>query len=85
MTDPHVEFDADGEMLWQRVVPPIWWAAADRFIVADRHLPDGTRQHMVGGGVEQGTVIASAQIVGQDDMKNARFSAIQSHLSEVKS
>lgn len=83
MTDPHVEFDADGGMLWQRVVPPIWWAAAGRFVVADRHLPDGTRQHMVAGSAEQGTVVANAQIVGQDDVHNAKFSATPSHLGEV--
>ena len=84
MTDPHLESDPDGGMLWQRVVPPIWWAAAGRFVVADRHRPDGMRQHMVAGSVERGTVIANAQIVGQSDVKNAEFSATQSHLSEAK-
>lgn len=79
-----VEFGADAEMLWQQVDPPIWWAAAGRYVVADRHLSDGTRQHMVAGSIRHGTVIANAQIVGQADVKNVKFSAIRSHLSEAK-
>lgn len=75
----HVEEQA---MAWERVRPPIWWRAAGRHVVADRHLPDGTRQHMVEGSVPTGTVIANAHVVGADDMPDAVFSATPSHLSK---
>jgi hypothetical protein len=68
-------------MLWQRVMPAVWWPAAGRFVVADRHLPNGTRQHMVEGRVAPGTVIANAQVVGWDDMPNVQFARSLSHLS----
>lgn len=72
----------DGETMgWQRVQPPIWWQAAGRHVIADRHLPDGTRQHMVDGSVLAGTVIANAQVIGVDDLPGATFSATPSHLS----
>lgn len=66
---------------WQRVVPPLWWLAARRHVVADRHLPDGTRQHLVKGCAPAGLVIANAQVVGEDDVPDAQFSEQLSHLS----
>lgn len=75
------EFGADGAMKWQRVVPPIHWPAANAVVVADRHLPDGTRQHMVPGSVLAGLVVANAQVIGQEDVPNAEFSETPSHLS----
>lgn len=74
------EFGADGTMKWERVVPPVWWVAAGRHIVADRHLPDGQRQHMVSGRVEPGLVIANAQVVGEAGAVGAEFSDSLSHL-----
>lgn len=71
----------DGTMKWQRVTPPLWWAAAGLHIVADRHLPDGQRQHMVSGTVPAGTVIANAQVIGELDCRGAEFSSELSHLS----
>lgn len=68
-------------MLWERVTPPLWWPAAQQYVVADRHLPDGTRQHMVKGHVEPGLVIANAQVIGVDDVPGAKFSDTPSHLS----
>jgi hypothetical protein len=73
---------AEEAMPWERVQPPIWWPAAGRHVVADRHLPDGTRQHMVEGRVPQGTEIAEAQVIGADDAPDAKFSATPSHLSK---
>lgn len=69
-------------MAWERVHPPIWWSAAGRNVVADRHLPDGTRQHMVEGSVPAGTVIANAKVIGADDVAEAKFSDTKSHLSK---
>jgi hypothetical protein len=74
--------DLDEVMAWERVRPPIWWPAAGRHVVADRHLPDGMRQHMVDGSVPAGTVIANAQVIGADDAPDAMFSARPSHLSK---
>lgn len=75
----------DKAMPWERVIPPLWWNAAQQHIVADRHLPDGTRQHMVKGSAAPGLVIANAQIVGADDVPDAQFSDTPSHLSTVSS
>jgi hypothetical protein len=68
------EFDADGVMKWERVVPPYFWANANKLVVADRHLPDGTRQHMVPGHVAAGAVVDNAQIIGQLDALDAQYS-----------
>lgn len=73
----------DEAMPWERVVPPLWWAKAGMYIVADRHLPDGTRQHMVSGSVTPGVIIANAEIVGDADTSDALFSDKLSHLSAV--
>lgn len=77
----NIEFGKDGVMKWRRVNPPIKWTAADTVIVADRHLPDGTRQHMVRGSVVPGRVVNNAQVIGEDDVPDAEFSPHQSHLS----
>lgn len=74
------EFGKDGVMKWEQVIPPIHWPAAEAVIVADRHLPDGTRQHMVRGCVQPGLVVANAQVIGQDDVPQAEISEVLSHL-----
>lgn len=76
---------AQETMDWERIEPPIWWPAAGRFIMADRTLPDGTRQHMVQGRVTHGTVIANAEVIGADDAPDAAFSESLSHLSNTLS
>lgn len=76
------EFDADGVMRWERVTPPIKWKAADAVIVADRHLPDGTRQHLVRGRVPPGRIVNNAHVIGEDDVPVAEFSSESSHLSD---
>ena len=70
-----------GDPPWERVVPPLWWPSAGLWVVADRHLPDGTRQHMVRGVVGPDLVIANAQIVGDQDASGAIFSTRLSDLS----
>ena len=45
-------------MTWQRVIPPIPWAAANCLVVADRYLPNGVRQHLVMGSVHSGSFVA---------------------------
>jgi hypothetical protein len=69
-------------MLWERVEPPYHWKTTGLYIVADRHLNDGTRQHMVEGHVEPGCVRAGAQVVGRADIPDAEYSDQLSHLSE---
>lgn len=76
------ELGSDGEMRWERVAPPLWWPAAGCFIVADRHLGDGRRQHMVPGHVPAGLVVANADVIGEADVPQAEFAAHLSHLSE---
>lgn len=66
---------------WQRVCPPLPWPQAGAMIVADRHLPNGTRQHMVAGSVPAGLVVGNAQVIGQADVPDAEFSPVRSHLS----
>ncbi len=77
-----VDYGIDGVMKWERVTPPLQWPAAKAVIVADRHLPDGTRQHMVQGSVQPGLVVANAQVIGQDDVPHAEFASVLSHLSK---
>lgn len=75
------EYGADGQMKWERISPPLWWERVQRHLVADRHLPDGTRQHLVEGSVKPGTFAANAQIFGEEDLPDAEFSKSLSHLS----
>jgi hypothetical protein len=76
-----VEAILEDEVPWERVSPPVWWSAAGRHVVADRHLADGRRQHMVEGSVKVGTVIANADVIGADDVSSPRFAEVPSHLS----
>ena len=76
-----VEIGPDGVMLWKKVSPPLWWPATGHFVLADRHLPDGTRQHMVEGHVAKGVVLSGAQIFGKDDLKDVQYASKLSHLS----
>lgn len=68
-------------MAWERVEPPYWWEKIQQHVIADRHLPDGTRQHMIRGRVAPGTVVNNAQIIGEADVPDARFSDKVSPLS----
>lgn len=61
-------FDASDVMPWERWEPPVFWPDYGVFVVADRHLPDGTRQHVVRGSVPAGTIVANAQVFGADDL-----------------
>lgn len=72
---------AENQPLWERITPPVHWNAFDRYIIADRHLPDGTRQHMVKGHVEAGLVVDNAMVIGEDDVPDAKYSDHPSHLS----
>jgi hypothetical protein len=76
-----VESGTDDVMKWERVAPPVHWPAAGAWVLADRHLPDGTRQHMVRGHVEAGCVVANAEVIGEDDVPDAKFSPTPSDLS----
>lgn len=58
-------FDETEVMPWEFFETPVFWAAINDHVIADRHLPDGTRQHMVRGHVEDGKVVANAQVIGQ--------------------
>ena len=77
-----LEFGSDGIMLWERVDPPLCWPAIGGYVIADRHLPDGTRQHMVPGIVAKGLVLNNAQVIGEADCPVTVFSSRKSHLSQ---
>lgn len=77
-----LELGNDSVMKWERVEPAIWWPSANAWVVADRHLPDGKRQHMVRGSVQSGLEISNADVIGQDDVPLAEFSTVLSHLSK---
>lgn len=68
---------------WERVQPPIWWDSAQRHIIADRHLPNGIRQHLVQGSVEPGLVIANAEVIGEANTDDIQYSEKPSHLSAM--
>lgn len=80
--NPNAPFDESDVMPWERVNPPLWWQEAGLNVIADRHLPDGTRQHMVEGHMQAGTVIGNAQVFGVSDIPDAKFSDAPSHLSK---
>ncbi len=67
MNKPPVFAEGSDVMNWEYFDEPVFWEKIDDYVIADRHLPDGTRQHMVRGHVEPGRVVANAQIIGQDD------------------
>jgi hypothetical protein len=79
--DSNMQFVESEVMPWERISPPFWWARAGKYVVADRHLPDGTRQHMVQGHMPVGSVIDNAQVIGALDVKGARFASTLSDLS----
>ena len=76
-----IEFGKDGLPKWGRVDPPLRWENANAMVVADRHLPDGTRQHMIRGKTPDVRIVDNAEVVGQDDAPDAEYSSTPSHLS----
>lgn len=75
-----IEFGADGAMKWERVQPPLWWPSARQYVIADRHLPNSRRQHMVPGHVPPGTVCDNADVIGEVEAIGAEFASRPSHL-----
>lgn len=71
----------EGLPKWQRVVPAIAWKPYGLTVVADRHLPDGTRQHLVREEVPVGCVVANAQVICERCVPTEAFSDQLSHLS----
>lgn len=61
-------YNPDDVQPWTRLEPPFFWALLGDEVIADRHLPDGVRQHLVRGTVQPGKVLANAQILGQADL-----------------
>lgn len=70
-----IEYYSDGVMKWQRSQEPIYWPKAGLWVVADRHLPCGTREHMVQGSVSKGLVIGNANVIGEDDAGPVDYSS----------
>lgn len=70
-------------MKWEKVDPPLFWKEKGLHIVADRHLPDGTRQHMVMERVPPGLIVSNAEIIYQGDATDAQYSSRLSHLSDA--
>ena len=55
------DFYEDGTRKWQRFYEPFYWERYDITVVADRHLPNGKRQHIVIEDIED-TEIRNADI-----------------------
>lgn len=70
-----VELGRDGEMKWLRVDPPYWWPPAKCYVIGDRHLSDGTRQHLVTDSVKPGTVINNAEVISQERLATIEYLA----------
>lgn len=68
MTYPDRQRENNLPRPWDKLDPPVWWEAIKDFVIADRHLPDGTRQHMVRGNVAPGLVVNNAQVIVEDDL-----------------
>ncbi len=57
--------DTDSNALpFEPIDPPFWWVAAQRYAIASRHLPDGTRQIVVQGHMPAASIIDNAQVFG---------------------
>lgn len=52
---------------WTQLSPPYYWSVVDDYVLADRHLPDGTRQHLVQGHAAPGLIVCNAQVFGAAD------------------
>ena len=74
MKETPMYLDSD-VMKWQSVSPMgYYWKEADAIVIGDRHLPNGVRQHLVKGSVPKGLVISNAQVIGEDDVPEVKFS-----------
>jgi len=47
---------------------PMYWDRIGDFVIGERYLPDGVRQHLVNGTVGCKLVVANAWIVGNEDL-----------------
>lgn len=59
--------------LWARISPPYFWEQAQLHVVGDRHLDDGTRQHLVLEEVQPGLVINNAQVFSEKEFPQAEY------------
>lgn len=55
---------------WSRFDSPTLWRGW--WVVGDRHLPDGTRQHLVRGEVPDELVINNAHIIGEKNINEQK-------------
>ena len=51
---------------WNVIEPAYYWARHNLYVLADRHLPNGRRQHIVKGKIKPNTVLDNADIFGED-------------------
>jgi hypothetical protein len=54
---------------WEYLKPVLWRGF---WVIADRHLPDGIRQHLVRGAVPDGLIINDAHIIGENDTHDCK-------------
>lgn len=58
-------YDLDEVMLWKHYEQRLLWRGF--WVVAERYLPDGTRQYLVRGTVPDGVIINNADIIGEQN------------------
>ena len=68
-TAEHLYELEDVNLEWMPMKPYLWrgW-----WIVADWHLPDGTRQRLVRGQVPDGLIINNAHIIGENSLPDSK-------------
>ena len=63
MQDENLGFGVDEVREWEYFAHPFLWQGYE--VIADRHLPNGVRQHKVKGYVPENTFVRNAHIVGE--------------------
>jgi len=69
MTKNKIDFNPEGVMEWEFLDTPIYAEGLNDWVIADRYLPSGIRQHVMKGEVPKGTVWQNAEIFGSGILK----------------
>jgi len=70
----HQTQSEDNIRQWTKIDPPFWWKEINAYVVADRHLPDGTRQHLVKGYTGSAIEVNNAKLIRIENVFNKGIS-----------